>query len=254
MNTQQSNYAKIPFSLAPITLVIGHYGVGKTNFSLNLAFDARKEGKEVTLIDLDVVNPYFRSSDYVEQLNAAGIRTIEPNFARSTLDVPSLSGAIGPALSSADENHLVILDIGGDDVGSTALGRYSETINNLPHLSLYLVNAYRNLTQTPEEAAEMLVEIEEKSHIKADGIINNSHLKQETTLETIKKSQDFAKGCAEKTGLPLLATSVPESIFDGSCQSAQEKSCYEPKSSVVLSRADLQKPYIVQVYVRTPWE
>lgn len=254
MENIRIDIAGVPFPLAPITLVVGHYGVGKTNFSLNLAFDAKAAGKEVTVIDLDVVNPYFRSSDYVEQLEAAGIHTINPVFSRTNLDVPSLSGAIDPALNRADESHIVIIDAGGDDVGSTSLGRYAGLINSRPHTMLYLVNAYRNLTQTPAEAQQMLREIEKKAQIKADGVVNNSHLKQETTLDTIRKSQDFATSCASLAELPFLATTVPESVFDSLVEDSNEVACSEPKSSVVLSRADLHNPYLVQIYVRTPWE
>ncbi len=116
-----------PFPLAPITVIVGHYGVGKTNFSISLALDAVAQGWEVTLVDLDVVNPYFRSSDYRELLEEAGVRVVSPVFAGTTLDSPSLSGAVYTAIEDAirqgtGERKRVIVDAGGDDVGATALG------------------------------------------------------------------------------------------------------------------------------------
>ena len=254
MNNAYIKLSKIPFSLAPLTLVSGHYGVGKTNFSLNLAYDIRSAGKEVTLIDLDVINPYFRSSDYAISLKEAGISIITPVFAGSNLDVPSLSAAIEPAFQRANENHLLIVDVGGDDVGATSLGRYCQTIKKLSFKMLYVVNAYRNLSQSPEQALQMLKEIEAKAHLRADGIINNSHLKEETNLETIQKSTHFAAECARLSGLEVLATTLPQEVFERYVVPSGDKSCAEPKSSAVLSRLGLQKPYIVQVYVRSPWE
>lgn len=249
------------FPLAPITIVTGHYGVGKTNFSLNLAHDVKKVGKQVTLIDLDIVNPYFRSSDYAALLESSGIRVISPVFAGSTLDVPSLSGAIYPALELADEENIVIVDVGGDEVGAGTLGRFSTTITTKPYRLMYVINAYRNLTQTPEEAAELFAEIEAKSGLKASGVVNNSHLGYETDLSVIEKSLEYAERVASLLDQPLLASTIPvtaknldnaaiandidyNSMIEGSA----------PKSSMLLSTRRMQDPYFVQVYVRTPWE
>lgn len=234
-----------PFPLAPITVIVGHYGVGKTNFSINLALDAVAQGWEVTLVDLDVVNPYFRSSDYRELLEEAGVRVVSPVFAGTTLDSPSLSGVVYTAIEDAirqgtGERKRVIVDAGGDDVGATALGRFAPRIAERDHAVWYVVNRYRNLTQTPEEAAALLAEIEAKAGLRATAIVNNSHLKQDTEEETVIESLGFAQAVSAALGLPIVCTAVPKEIVDQKNDSFSE-SCAT------------QNVYPVQVYVRTPW-
>jgi CO dehydrogenase nickel-insertion accessory protein CooC1 len=151
-----------------VTVVCGHYGVGKTNLSINLALDCAEQGQRVTLIDMDVVNPYFRSSDYSDVLTARGVRVLGPNFANSNLDTPSLPAAIGDAIS---EGEKVIVDVGGDDAGATALGVYRKHLGEADPDVLYVVNRYRSQTTVPEEAVQILSEIEKAAQAYID---NNS--------------------------------------------------------------------------------
>ena len=211
----------IPFALGNLVIVTGHYGTGKTNFCLNLALDVAAAGLQVTLMDLDIVNPYFRSSDYVKLLEDAGIELVAPNFARTTLDTPSLSGRVYAVLqdlalrgaSDPGDKRLVILDVGGDDVGAMALGRFAWHIEQCAsYQMLYVVNAYRNMTQTAEEAVTLLHEIEHASHLKASAVINNSHLQGETDWDTIVAGVPFAARAAAELGLPLLATTIPAGL------------------------------------------
>ena len=167
--------ARLPFPLAPVTVVTGHYGVGKTNFALNLALDAAAAGYRVTLADMDVVNPYFRSNEYRDLLEEAGVRLIAPVFghAGTSLDVPSVTGELAVAAAEAyrDETGrtVVIVDAGGDDVGATALARFAPALAAGPYAMLYVVNAFRNLTQEPADAVAVLREIEVKSHLGGHG-------------------------------------------------------------------------------------
>ena len=142
--------------LSGVLIVCGHYGVGKTAFSLSLAKDAFRAGKHVTLVDLDVVNPYFRSSDQAQSLRAAGISVITPVYAGPdcNIDMPALTGAVAPAIerASSDAGELCIIDVGGDDAGAAALGRFSRTIASAPYEMWYVVNRYRALTRDPHEA------------------------------------------------------------------------------------------------------
>ena len=191
-------------------LICGHYGTGKTNLSLNLALDAARAGRKVTLVDMDLVNPYFRSSDYATQLQHENIRIIAPVYANSNVDVPSLPPEVYGIFDSED---LVIMDVGGDDVGATVLGRFSAQINALDYDMYYVINKYRNLTAEPEDAAAVLQEIERVSRLKASGIVSNAHLKAETTPEVILSSLDYAKRVEELTGLSCKAVTVPKRIL-----------------------------------------
>ena len=171
-----------------ITLVCGHYGSGKTNFSLNLALNAVKRGERITLVDLDIVNPYFRTADYKDELEAAGVNVIAQNIGR------------------------VIIDVGGDDAGATALGRFSRQLNESGYDMLCVINKYRKFISDPEEAVEMLAEIEAACRLKATGIVNNSHLGAQTTAQDILASVPYAEKTAELASLPLVCTTAPKSV------------------------------------------
>jgi len=225
------------------TIVTGHYGCGKTNLSISLALDLTARYSQVTLVDLDVVNPYFRSSDYTAMLERHGVRVIAPTFAGTTLDTPVLSPAIASAFQS---EGAVIFDVGGDDVGATALGRYSKDFAPLDYDLLYVVNRYRSLTTTAEDAAALLAEIEGASHLKATGVVNNSHLRGETTAATVLDSVEFARETARLLNLPLRFTTVPIAIaaeFAATGSSAGQDSA-----------SFIENAYPVQIHVRTPWE
>ena len=198
-----------PQTLKPLTLVAGHYGVGKTNVVLNLALDLRTAGLAVTVVDLDIVNPYFRSSDYPALLADAGATLIAPTFAGTTLDTPTL----GPEIAGAFERDgFVLVDVGGDDVGATALGRYRAHLKAGEYDLLYVVNANRNLTQTPEEALQVLRDIETVCGLTSTGIANNTHLQRETTCATIERGLAFGDACANQAGLPLKLVAVPKNL------------------------------------------
>ncbi len=191
-----------------ITVVCGHYGCGKTNLTLNLALEAAGEGQPVTVVDLDIVNPYFRSSEYGELLGEKGVRLIAPVFANTTLDTPTLP----PEIYSVFEPQTgrVFLDAGGDDAGVTALGGLHAMLEEAGYDMLYVINRYRVLSQTPEETAALLGEIQAASRLRATGLVNNSHLGVETTLETLERALPFARKTAELTHLPLLYSTAPD--------------------------------------------
>ena len=202
------------FELGRITVIMGHAGVGKTNVSLGFALTEAARGREVTLVDMDVVNPYFRSSDYPELLESAGIRLIAPVLARTTLDTPSLTGELDAVIGEAatDANQCVIIDVGGDDDGATTIGRWSSPLRDAEAQVLYAVSAFRALTQSPEEAAAMLPSIEEHAHLRATGILNTSNLGDATTMEHVERGRTFAREVSRLCELPLVATVVPEVV------------------------------------------
>ncbi len=215
-----------------VTVVCGHYGTGKTNLSINLALDCAKNGEEVTLIDLDIVNPYFRSADYADVLTRNGVKVVGPNFANTNLDTPSLPGAVRDTIS---EGSRVIVDVGGDDAGATALGVYSKTLLEAEPDMIYVINRYRSMTTRADEAVQILDEIERTSHLKATCVANNSHLKQDTTEGTILDSMGFAEEVSVATGLPLRFTTTPRRLD-------------------FTRLNNIPNIYPVDVLVRAPWE
>lgn len=238
--------ARLPFPLAPVTVVTGHYGVGKTNFALNLALDAAAAGYRVTLADMDVVNPYFRSNEYRDLLEEAGVRLIAPVFghAGTSLDVPSVTGELAVAAAEAyrDETGrtVVIVDAGGDDVGATALSRFAPALAAGPYAMLYVVNAFRNLTQEPADAVAALREIEAKSHLAATAVVGNSHLQGETALGHIVESVPYTQAVASMAALPVACITAP-------IQAIQRE------NTGPCALDDIPNGYAVNVYVKPPW-
>ena len=186
-----------------ISIICGHYGTGKTNLAVNLARDHAKAGEKVTIVDMDIVNPYFRTSDYKKILEDEGIEVIAPVFGATNLDLPSLPAAMYLAF---EKEGTVIFDLGGDDVGSTVMGRFREKLTGKDYEMLYVINRYRDLDCDPKATAEILSEIEEVTKLKATGIINNSNLMYETTKDHIEEGHRYALETAALTGLPVVAT------------------------------------------------
>ena len=188
-----------------ITVITGHYGAGKTNLAVNLALETARSGK-TTLFDLDIVNPYFRSADFTDTLRGSGVIVEAPAAANTNLDLPAISGRLEAALRTGE--HSLILDVGGDDAGAVALGRFAPLIRQRGYRMWYVVNRFRYLTRTPQEAAELLREIEAASGLTATDVVNNSNLGPETTADDITEGYRFASEVSRLTGLPLLFTAV----------------------------------------------
>ncbi len=192
-----------------ITVICGHYGCGKTNLTLNLALEAAQGGEgPVTVVDMDVVNPYFRSSEYGPLLSRRGVRLITPVFANTTLDTPTLPPEIYGVFRP--DAGTVFIDAGGDDAGAVALGGLHAQLEEAGYELLYVINRYRVLSQTPQEAAALLPEIEAAARLRATGLVNNSHLGVETTSQILTEALPFAWETARLTGLPLLYSTAPD--------------------------------------------
>lgn len=194
-----------------VTLFAGHYGSGKTNIAVNWAKYLRAQDKPVTIVDLDIVNPYFRTKDSQKEFEEMGIKLVCSEFANTNVDIPALPKEIYGAI--ADKNSYLIMDIGGDDVGAVAMGRYTPSIveeNN--YEMIYVANCFRPLTKTAEDTLEVMREIEAASGIPFTAIVNNSNLGVETTVENVVQSNVYAQELSKISNLPVLFTSVNNSI------------------------------------------
>lgn len=196
-----------------ITIVTGHYGSGKTNFSVNLAVRAAQEGADAAIVDLDIVNPYFRTADFRQLFEEKGIKLIAPDFANSNLDIPSIQFDVVQLAMNEDR---LIIDVGGDDAGAFALGRYAADLAQFADEieMLCVINQRRTLTATADDAVSLMYEIETAARMKHTGIVNNTNLGCETTLDIIDSSRNFADEVCRRTGLPLVYTVYPESCAD----------------------------------------
>ena len=187
-----------------LTLFAGHYGSGKTNIAVNYAIMLAKEGKKVCIGDLDIVNPYFRTADSAMELEAAGVTLISPQFANSNVDLPALPAEAYRLVE--DKTVYGIMDIGGDDRGAYALGRYVPAIkaeNN--YRMVFVANCYRPLTRTAEDALEVMREIEAACGLAFTDIVGNSNLGPDTTAQTVLDSVDFMEKLSKLSGLPIFA-------------------------------------------------
>ena len=196
-----------------ITLLCGHYGSGKTNVAVNMAYDQKAKYDRVAIADLDIVNPYFRTKDSAEDFKAQGIELICSEYAGSNVDIPALPQQIYSICDQKDKQ--VIIDVGGDDRGAYALGRIAPGIleeNN--YEMLFVINCFRPLTRDAESTIEVMREIEGAAKIKFTAIVNNSNLGEETKREDVLKSLAYAEEISQKTGLPIKCTSVYNRLYD----------------------------------------
>ena len=197
--------------LKRLTILCGHYGSGKTNVAVNIAAELKKSHDSVTVADLDIVNPYFRTKDSAAFFEEQGIRLICSAYANSNVDIPALPQEMY-ALTD-DRSMTAVLDIGGDDRGALVLGRLAPKIlAESDYEMLMVINCYRPLTRDVESTIEVMREIEFACKIPFTGLVNNSNLGQETTPEDVLASLAYAEDVAKASGLPVVMTAFSEEL------------------------------------------
>ena len=195
-----------------ITLLSGHYGSGKTNIAVNLARRLRASNENVAIADIDIVNPYFRTKDSQAELEKAGIRVISSPYAGSNVDLPALPDEVYAITD--DKSVTAVVDVGGDDRGALALGRWRDAIlQEGDYEMLFVINCFRPLTATPEDAVEVMREIEIASGIPFTAVVNNSNLGDETTARDVLESGAYAANVCAISALPLKMTTVREELY-----------------------------------------
>lgn len=196
-----------------MNIIAGHYGSGKTNIAINLAMKIKEDGLDVVCADLDIVNPYFRSKDARGALEKKGIEMIASEYANTNVDMPAMPSS---AYSLVDnKNKYAVIDLGGDDVGAAAIGRFrDEILSENNYDCFWIINMYRPLTRTLELALEAKEEIEKVLGFKFTKIINNSNLGDETTAEDIINSIGFVKDLSQQSGLDIAFTVCKHELCD----------------------------------------
>ena len=216
-----------------VSIITGHYGTGKTEFAVNLALRLADLGHQVMVADLDIVNPYFRSRERRDLLQEAGIRLISSSQACSDADVPALPAELLTILENRDITG--VLDIGGDPVGARVLARFNDKIITEDYQLIYVLNANRPEVRTPEAAIAYLRGIEATTSLTCTGIVNNTHLCGETTVEEIRKGARLAETVSRETGIPVL--------------------CHVAEARFAPELSDLSEPvFPISIQMKKPWE
>lgn len=196
-----------------LKIIVGAYGSGKSEISVNLALKMREQSAEskILLADLDIVNPFYRSSDAAKTLENYNIRLISPMYANSNVDAPVLSGEVYVIFD--DEEYSGVFDIGGEDMGATILGSMKTRLDKIDADLWMAVNTRRPFTSTPDEIIIMASELCEASKMKITGFINNTNVLEQTVSEDVLEGARILKEVEAKTGIPVVMTTVMEGVF-----------------------------------------
>ena len=214
-----------------ISVFMGMFGSGKTEISLNVALELKEKFEHVALADIDVISSYFRSRDYISELERIGIRLIAPHGALMHADLPIITAAVYGYISN--ETYSLIIDVGGNDDGAVALGSLKVALDGKDVRTYFVLNPYRPFTDTIEKAVEHISRLSKVSRRKIDYLINNANLGNETTLENIKYGERFVSEVSKRINIPVLATVVA----DGICFNAEKFPVFKIKK-----------------FLKTPWD
>jgi len=195
-----------------LILLCGHYGSGKTNVAVNLAYALKERHPHTAIADLDIVNPYFRSKDSADEFARRGIRLICSEYANTNVDIPAMPAEMYSLLD--DTTLHAVIDVGGDDRGAYALGRLADRIKEEDdYAMLMVINRSRPLTPDAASTIEVMREIEAAGHIPFTGLVNNTNLGEETTAEDVLASLAYADEVAALSGLPVVMTAVRQELY-----------------------------------------
>jgi len=193
-----------------LIIVTGHYGSGKTEFSINKAIDLKKKNEKVNIADLDIVNTYFRTREKKEYLESLGIHVCDSSVRSTTLDLPAIPAEVMGIIRN--EAVAAVLDIGGDAVGARVLASFSPLVKKTDYDLLFVINANRPETQTAEDVIDYIKAIESTSDLKVTGLVNTTHLLKDTTVDDIERGHKLAKEVSLITNIPISYEVAIESV------------------------------------------
>ena len=191
-----------------IKIFVGSFGSGKTEIAINYSIYCRKNHSQVAIVDLDIVNPYFRTREAKNALNLKGVKVVAPEGKLTYADLPLISPEIKGLIQNSD--YHLILDVGGDDVGTVVLGNFKSFIEGLDYEMLMVVNSYRPFTQDVPQIKQMAQEIENSSRLKISGIISNPNLSRQTDEKVIKQGHILIRQASQKLNLPIKFICIDE--------------------------------------------
>lgn len=224
-----------------ITAIAGHYGSGKTEFSVNLALDLKKEKDKVAILDMDIANPYFRSRERQKMMEAEGINVIFNTYGFDiTEDLPAITAALRGPLEN--EEFTAVVDVGGNDSGARVLKQFEKYFRRDDCELLCVLNANRPETDTVEGMLEHLHSIEIETGLKFHGLINNTHLLRETTAEDIVKGYKLCRQVSDKLGIPIVWNTCHEDLLDDLKQLIADENI-----------EGLENIYPIKLYMRPSW-
>ena len=226
------------------TVLIGNFGSGKSELALNMVIRSAEAGKKTALVDLDLVNPYFRSSDMADELKRRNITLKKPLYANTGVEAPSLPPDIYAVF--IDDNETVVFDVGGDPTGAIALGQYKQNFNSLSDLeTLFVINPKRPLSKTPDAVIELMGGISSVSRLSITGLINNSNLSNATQAGDILDGYEVVSRVSQSTGIPVKDTVGEKHILDQFMELADAQG---------LDKSFIGEPLPILRYMHRDWE
>ena len=218
-----------------IKIFVGGFGSGKTEIAINYSIYCRKSYTKVAIVDLDIVNPYFRTREVRDALNLKGVEVVAPEGKLTYSDVPLISPEIKGLIQNPD--YCLILDVGGDDVGSVILGNFRNFIQDFGYEMLLVVNSYRPFTKGVNQIKQMAQEIENTSRLKISGIVSNPNLSGQTDEKIIKQGHTLIKQASQELNLPIKFI------------------CVDKRFSKKIRKENFVEPiFYVKRFMRLPWE
>lgn len=220
--------------MSRLRVFTGHFGSGKTEISINYALNLAKQGKKVTLVDIDIVNAYFCSRDIKENLESQGVRVIaaNPHWSNAELMV------VPPEVMSAfnDKSHEVVIDVGGDDMGAVVLGQYNRFFQEEPYDMFFVVNTTRPFTSDKQGVEEYIASIQRASRLKVSHLVSNTNLSYETEVEHILKGDKEVLELSKKLNIPYKYTV-----------------CQKEQIDEIKGKVHGEEIFGIDIYMKPPW-